>query len=433
MTSTESPRGAPRYDPRHIDSELDGLLPGLPAIALEGPRGVGKTSTGLRRARTTFLLDQPAVRELLAAAPEQLVGSKPPVLIDEWQLYPVVWDLVRRAIDADPSPGRFLLTGSAEPARRPTHSGAGRIVGLRMRPLALSERGLLPPAVSLRALLSGAKPLVSGHSHLSLSDYADEIVRSGFPAIRRLEPRPLRLALDSYLARIVQRDFAEQGHTVRRPNTLRNWLAAYAAATATTTSYESIRDAASPGHHEKPAKTTVDLYREVLLQLWLLDPLPAWFPSRNAFSRLGAAPKHHLADPALAARLLGASHAGLLSNAVAGPPAPRNGTLLGALFESLVALSIRVLAQACDATVSHLRTREGRHEVDLIIQRDDAKVVALEVKLAGTVSGDDVQHLRWLQSKLGDDLLDAAVITAGHDAYRRNDGIAVIPAALIGP
>jgi len=433
MTATESPRGAPRYDPRLIDTELDELLPGLPAIALEGPRGVGKTSTGSRRARTTFLLDQPAVRELLAAAPEQLVDSKPPVLIDEWQLYPAVWDLVRRAIDADPSPGRFLLTGSAEPARRPTHSGAGRIVGLRMRPLALSERGLLPAAVSLRELLSGTSPLVSGHSHLTLSDYTQEIVRSGFPAIRRLEQRACRLALDSYLARILERDFAEQGHAVRRPNTLRNWLAAYAAATATNTSYESIRDAASPGYHETPAKTTVDLYREVLMQLWLLDPLPAWSPSRNNLSRLGAAPKHHLADPALAARLLGANHSSLLSNDVAGPPVPRNGTLLGALFESLVALSIRVLAQTCDATVSHLRTREGRHEIDLIVQRDDAKVVAFEVKLAGAVSDDDVQHLRWLQSKLGDDLLDAAVITTGQDAYRRRDGIAVIPAALVGP
>ena len=112
---------------------------------------------------------------------------------------------------------------------------------------------------------------------------------------------------------------------------------------------------------------------------------------------------------------------------------PRNGTLLGALFESLVALSIRVLAQTCDATVSHLRTREGRHEIDLIVQRDDAKVVAFEVKLAGAVSDDDVQHLRWLQSKLGDDLLDAAVITTGQDAYRRRDRIAVIPAALVGP
>ena len=112
---------------------------------------------------------------------------------------------------------------------------------------------------------------------------------------------------------------------------------------------------------------------------------------------------------------------------------PRGGTLLGHLFESLVTLSVRVYAQASEAQVKHLRTKGGRHEVDLIIERADGRALAMEVKLARTVSDDDVKHLLWLRDRMGRDLLDAVVVTTGAAAYRRADGVGVIPAALLGP
>ena len=140
---------------------------------------------------------------------------------------------------------------------------------------------------------------------------------------------------------------------------------------------------------------------------------------------------HQLADPALAARLLGVGVDRLIDGADSGYAIPRDGTLLGALFESLVSLSVRVYAQANEARVSHLRTRGGEHEIDLIVERDDGRVVALEVKLSALVGSEDVRHLRWLAERMGADLLDAAVITTGSEAYRRADGIAVIPAALL--
>jgi predicted AAA+ superfamily ATPase len=299
--------------------------------------------------------------------------------------------------------------------------------------MSLAERDPSVPSVSLAALLTGRRPAVEGSCSMTLVDYATEIVRSGFPGIRDLPARARRAQLDGYLARIVERDFPEQGHPIRRPATLRAWLAAYAAATATTSSYTVILDAATPGESDKPARSTTTAYRDVLAQLWLLDPVPGWEPARNVFTRLGAAPKHHLADPALAARLLGADVPALLEDSVAGVTLPRDGPLLGSLFESLVTLSARVYAQAAEASVHHLRTRDGVHEVDLIVQRDDHRVLAFEVKLAPTVEDADTTQLKWLRTKLGDDLLDAAVITTGAHAYRRTDGIAVIPAALLGP
>jgi predicted AAA+ superfamily ATPase len=284
------------------------------------------------------------------------------VLLDEWPHVPAVWDAVRRAVDDDPSSNPFLLAGSAAPAEAPTHSGAGRIVSVRMRPLSLSERGLETPTVS---------------------------------------------------------------------------LAAYDAATATTTSLDKIRNAAAAGDVEVPAKVTVGAYREVLERLWILDAVPGWTPSRNQLARLTLAPKHHVADPAPAARLLGLDEGALLAGAASAPSGapsfmPRDGTLLGQLFESLVTLSVRVYAQGAEARVGHLRTREGRQEVDLVVERGDRRVLGLEVKLSATVTDDDVRHLLWLRERLGPDVLDLVVVTTGTHACRRPDGVAVVPAAPLG-
>jgi predicted AAA+ superfamily ATPase len=139
-----------------------------------------------------------------------------------------------------------------------------------------------------------------------------------------------------------------------------------------------------------------------------------------------------MADPGLAAHLLGIEASALLDGTASGPAVPRNDTLLGALFESLVTLSVRVYAQLAEARVGHLRSKGGAHEVDLIVERGDGRILAIEVKLAASIRDKDVRHLRWLKEQMGDDLLDAIVVSAGAHAYRRSDGIGVVPAALLG-
>ena len=428
------PISRPPYLRRIADDELDLLFPDVAAIALEGPRAVGKTATATQRATTTIRLDDPLIRQVFAADPGQLTRGRPPVLVDEWQSLPESWDFVRRAVDDDRTGGRFLLTGSAAPISPPTHTGAGRIISLRMRPMTLAERGVGRPTVSLRALISGTHPVIEGATNVGAEQYATEIVASGFPGLRGLGERAVRAQLDGYLDRIIDRDFAELGsRELRNPAALRRWLQAYAAATALTASRETIRDAATPGEETKPNRVTVDAWRDTLERMWLLEPLPAWLPQRNLLARLGQSPKHHLADPALAARLRGASAATLLGGAPAELARKGDTTLFATLFESLVTLCVRVYAQAAEARVSHFRAHDGRREVDLIVERADQRVVAIEVKLARTVSDHDLRHLHWLQAHLGADLLDAVVITTGPVAYRRPDGIAVVPAALLGP
>lgn len=421
------------YLPRIVDRQLDRLLAGLPAVVLEGPKAVGKTATAQRRVASSVSLDDGAELTLLRDDPRRLSRLDRPLLIDEWQHYPAVWDRVRHDVDAGAAPGSYILAGSSFPSEAPKHSGAGRIVTLRMRPLSLAERQIAEPTVSLAALLGGDAE-IDGSCGLTLEDYTKEITGSGFPAIRALPAVVRRDALDGYLTAVVERDFAEAGRPVRRPQTLRAWLSAYAAATSTTAAYSVILDAATPGLPDKPSRSTIVAYREILQRMWLLEELPAWTGSKNLLTALGQTPKHHLADPGLAARLVGAPPGSLLATPDPGVVSiPRDGTLLGALFESLVTLSTRVYADASGASVSHFRTQRGDHEVDLIVTGDDGAVLALEVKLGRVPDDRDVRHLSWLRDRLGDDLVDAAVITTGSEAYRRPDGIAVIPAALLGP
>ncbi|WP_420621799.1 ATP-binding protein [Candidatus Poriferisodalis sp.] len=221
--------------------------------------------------------------------------------------------------------------------------------------------------------------------------------------------------------------------SLRNPEGLRRWMTAYAAATATTASYERIRDAATGGHGDKPSRSATAPYIDALERMHVLEPLTAWAPTPNRLAKLATGPKHHLVDPALAVALLGLDADGLQQGKEPASTASGQRPLLGRLFESLVALSLRVLAQRSRATVHHLRRRSGDREIDFIVRARDGRVVAIEAKLSATVSDDDVRHLHWFRRTLGPGVAEAAVVTTGPIAYRRRDGIAVIPAALLGP
>jgi predicted AAA+ superfamily ATPase len=293
-----------------------------------------------------------------------------------------------------------------------------------MRPMGLHERGVAEPTVSLAALLAGDAGPVRGTTDFTVEDYFNAIVTGGFPGVLNLPSRVHREFLDSYIARVIDRDLPELGFAVRSPQTLQRWLRAYAAASSTTTSYSRLLDSTTGGDGTQPAKTTTLAYRDHLAQLWLLDPVPGWLPSHNQFAQLRLSPKHQLADPALAARLLGLDATRLR--------APQASAMAGALFESLVTLGVRVMAQAAEASVSHLRTKAGEREVDLIVEGADGRVLAIEIKLSAAVADADVRHLLWLRDKLPDRVADLVVVNTGAAAYRRPDGVAVVPLALLG-
>ena len=367
------------YRHRIIDDTLDEIFSDLAAIALDGAKGVGKTATGSARAATVLDMSNSQLRGIVETDSTYLDHVPRPILLDEWQLLPEVWDRVKRGVDADLTGGRYLLAGSAgvAPGVR-THSGAGRIVSLKMRPLSLAERGIAQPSVSLRELLGGDPPKIKGRTDMTVSGYIGEILAPGVPGIRVLPEEVRPFQLDSHIDRIVQHEMPENGAIVRRPTALHRWLAAYAAATSTTAAYATILDAATAGDTVKAARNTLDAYREQLTRLFILDPREARIAVFNPLKRLGSAPSI---------------------------------TLSTRLWRPTSSVSIRraccagtVRRRQADAWVGHLRTKDGQRarEIDLIVEGRDRSVVAIQVKLAGTVSDSDVRHLNWLHDQLGD-------------------------------
>ncbi|MBK5233689.1 MAG: ATP-binding protein [Thermoleophilia bacterium] len=425
---------AESYLPRVVDRELDELIRGLPAIAIEGAKGVGKTVTAKRRAGTVWELDDPIQRELIDADVRRIRQGETPVLIDEWQRLPETWDLVRRAVDSGSRPGSFLLTGSSSGVKTGTHSGAGRILPIRMRPLSLAERVGNPDRVSLSSLLAGENRVINGRSRFEPTDYIDELFKSGFPGLRALPANLRKRQMSGYIDRIIDQDFPELGPQPRNPAGLRRWMRAYAAAVSTTASWEKIRDAATPGQNDPPARSTVLPYRDVLERLWILDELPAWDFTGSELGRVGRSPKHHLADPALVVSLLKINQVALTGgDQLDSSRDPAERTSLGRLFESLATLSVRVYAQQAEAEVHHFRNQNGTREIDLIVTSDSGRTLALEVKLGAKVGDNDVTHLNWLADRLGSDRVERVILTTGPEAYRRKDGVAVIPLELFGP
>jgi predicted AAA+ superfamily ATPase len=428
---------AERYE-RHIEAFLGNALGSLPAIAIDGLKGVGKTESASTIAKTVYMLDRSPDRLLVENRMGRLDEDAVPVLIDEWQRLPEVWDFVRRSVDADRTAGRFLLTGSVTAKNLDIHSGAGRIVRLRMYPLSLEERGLDRPSVRLGDLLAQTEPFtaaIEGETSVGFDRYMEEIALSGLPGQRAADELGRRLLLESYLDNLLSHDFEQEGIRVRQPHALRRWLTSYAAAIASTAAYNRILDAATAGESEKPAARTTIAYREALERLWLIDELPTWLDGEGYYSRLKKTPKHYLADTAFAVQLLGISVDALLGKDRRALPDTgfdkRYGNIIGRLFESLVCQSLRAYASVLGAAVSYFHTENGDREIDFMVTQG-LKTVAVEVKSAPTVDDADVRHLVWLKKTMGRKLTDAVVLTTGPIAYRRSDGIAVVPAALLG-
>ncbi len=415
------------YRPRVVDAELGRLLAGTGAVVIEGPRASGKTETARRAARSEVRLDvDDAMREAGLVEPAVLLSGARPRLIDEWQLVPGVWNRVRRAVDdTGGEPGQFILTGSAVPADEPVrHSGALRFGRLRMRPMSLFESGRSSGRVSFEALLAGELS-VAPDPGLAIDDIATAICVGGWPALQRGSASHALDALRTYLGDTARVDLQRLDGVRREPENVLRVMRSIARHTATAASARAV--AADIGGADGPIDHhTVLEYTKALSRVFVLDELPAWAPALRSRARLRAAAVRHFVDPSLAAAALGAGPERLV----------RDVEVLGFLFESLVLRDVRVFAQASHAATFHYRD-SGDLEADIIVERSDGRWAAIEVKLGpGAVEG-AASTLRRLADRIDSrrhgDPLALAIITGWGPAYRRPDGVSVIPIGTLGP
>jgi uncharacterized protein len=416
----------PSYLPRLVDRELADLLAAAGAVLIEGPRACGKTRSARQFARSEVLFDVDAnARATALAAPALLLEGDTPRLFDEWQLVPELWNHIRRAVDDRGSPGQFLLTGSAVPADDVTrHTGAGRIVRLRMRPMSLFESGASSGECSLGALLQG-DTAAAADPGLSFESVVDALVVGGWPA---LHGQPVKAALR------VNRQFLDDTRRVdlervdgvsRDPMRVERTMRSLARHVATPAALRVI--ATDAGSDDTPlSHVAITGYLEALTRLHILEDQPAWAPHLRSRSILRSTAKRHFVDPSLAVAALRASPATLI----------RDMRLLGLLFESLVVRDARIYAQACDAEVLHYRDNTGL-EVDLVVQAADGRWGAIEVKLGAAWVDEAASSLRRFAERIdtsvcGRPAFLAVVVPTGF-GYVRPDGVAVIPIGAFGP
>ena len=415
------------YMPRIADREVERALRASPAVVIEGPRACGKTWTGRRHSRSEVPFDAAFENRLAAQiAPRELLDGPVPRLLDEWQLAPGVWDAMRRACDDRGRKGQFILTGSADPPDDATrHSGAGRVVRVRMRPMSLFESGESSGSVSLRGLLA-SEPASGPAPPLGLADIADLACRGGWPGLLGDEPAAAQRLLRGYLDEISRTDISRVDGVSRDPAGVRRLLASVGRNVGTEATFKTL--GADIGGAQTLHPQTVKSHLDALTRLFVTEELPAWRPHLRSRAELRRAPKRYFADPSLAVAALRANPDRLMGEL----------SYFGLLFESLVLRDLAVYARANDWELSHYRDSSGL-EVDVILTSLDYRQwAAVEVKLGGAEPVEQaVESLRRLRDRIDTaqmgDPSKLIVITAGGPAFEYPDGTAVVPITALGP
>ena len=421
------------YEKRLIDSILKEYVDELPAILLEGAKAVGKTETCKQLASTEYRMDNAAQRELLQNNPDIILQNAKPVLIDEWQLAPSLWSYVRHAVDDGLPNGSVLFTGSSIRVNSRVHSGAGRIIRLKLRPYSIEERNLSDSYIRIADLFNfDSKATVNGETDKTLVDYLDEIYRSGFPGIRNKSERIRKVLLKSYVTNIAEHEFEENGFKILNPHSLLAWMRIYAASIGTETKQSTLINAATASD-AIPSAPTVSKYREALEILDITDEVQPFLPMGKIYGNLAKGTKHFMLDPAIALSLLGVEKDELIDYQVPKYVSKFHQTLTGQLIESFVYQSLVVYADVNDAQLSYYRNSRGTREIDFILQKGQ-RLILFEVKTNPDVKDAYVRHLNWFEDEIGDEFkVTKVLLNTGRYAYtRQEDHVHVIPLALLG-
>ena len=418
------------YLPRVADELLANKLKTSGAVHIKGPKWCGKTATAQRLATSAVYFQDPdkgpSLLELASSKPSVLLDGPEPRLLDEWQMAPQMWDAVRYAIDRGHGRGRFILTGSATPRRAgqgPVHSGVGRIAKLYMRTMTLYESGESTGQVSLRALFEGADD-IAGISELDIEDIAFVTCRGGWPeaVIENDDEVALGMARD-YVTELLDSDIDEMDGFARNKSWMRSILRSYSRNISSEASLATIMN---DMQGEPPSEDTVASYVDALRRACVIEDLEAWNPRLRSKTAVRTSPTRHFTDQSIAAAMLGATPSKLLYDF----------ETFGLLFESMCIRDLRVYTEALGGSVFHYRDKTGL-EADAVLSLNDGRWALVEVKLGTRLVDEAAAHLKKLAARVDCDRegtpVFLMVLTASPAAYRREDGVLVVPLATLAP
>ena len=420
------------YLPRVLDPQVKEYLAAFGAVCIEGPKWCGKTWTSAHHSKSVINLGDPSGnfqnRQLAQLSPALVLEGQTPRLIDEWQEAPPLWDAVRYQVDQNPQKGQFILTGSATPRHKGIlHSGAGRIARLRMRPMSLWESGGSSGAVSLKELCQGAlTPAMTGE--VSLKTLAEHIVRGGWPASLGLPLRQAALLPEQYLNAVLEDDVYRIDGVKRDTQKMRLLLCSLARNESTTATNKTLMQDIRAVDDTELDGNTVAAYLDIFKRLFITDNQPPFSANIRSSVRIKQAEKRHFADPSLACALLQATPERLLGDL----------ETLGFLFEALCERDLRVYAQAFGAKLYHYQDYKNR-EIDAVIQLEDGRWCAFEIKLGAGQIDTAANQLLALKQQMEEDAQGrppaVLCVLCGltNAAYQRPDGVFVVPITALKP
>jgi predicted AAA+ superfamily ATPase len=415
-----------KYRPRIMDPIIRQRLQAFGGVLITGPKWCGKSTTGLFHAKSFINMDAPENREQYHLAPQLIMKGDYPRLIDEWQDTPSIWDRARRIIDTGQRPGLFILTGSSVPGRQPAHSGTGRFSWLKMRPMTLFESGESKGVISLKKLFEGKK-LPASQSELNYERAVNYICRGGWPGSLSLDTAAALDIPKEYITSLVSSDISRTDGVARDPAKLRLLLRSLARTVTTAAKITTLKADISGGMDDTGiSEKTIHSYLNALRQIFVLEEQEAWTESLRSKTRIRTMPKRHFTDPSLAVAALGASPSMLL----------RDTETTGFLFESLCIRDLAVYAQALNGRVCYYLD-ENDFEIDAIIQLDDGRWGAVEIKM-GTHQFEEAQaNLLRLKKRMEGILPPPSFLmilnaTSGFSALQKN-GIWIVALDCLAP
>lgn len=413
------------YYRRVVESKINDLLESSGAVLIEGPKWCGKTTTAIKLANSVVYMQDPLTKtqniELAKVNPLFLLAGLTPRLIDEWQLVPGLWDSIRHEVDQRGELGQFLLTGSSVPfnPRDMSHSGIGRIARVLMRTMSLFESRDSNGSVSLKGLFDGSA-IASSTSELDINRYAFLVCRGGWPStVDRKEKIALQQAFN-YFDGLVSRDINETDGVPRNQDRLKRFLRSYARHIATQATIATIKTDMSSNEANTLDEDTISSYIGVLKRMFVIEDMSAWNPNLRSQTTIRTADTRHFIDPSIACASLGIGPEDLINDL----------KTFGLFFESLCIRDLRVYSQALDGNVYHYRDRNDL-ECDAVIHLRNGNWGAVEVKLGHHQVDEAARTLLKLKSQIDTDKMKAPsflmILTGTQYAYRREDGVYVVP------